>query len=408
MQLHYTGPAIAAQYRMKFVTKLSILLAGVILLGLLGWKVLFYRPFEAAPSLAPVGGVQAGWGEAGIQKLQSKGQKAGPWMRFSTRGITTPPLTDTTNILLAGMDTRQWRKRGGRTDALVVVVLDHKTRHVGLVSIPRDLYISIPGHEPNRINTVYSRGLRESGRKQGIALLMGAVQHTLGLPISQVVFIDHAGFEKLVDSLNGLTVQVICPIRDRFIDPRGPGDRLELKLEAGMHHLDGRTTLMFARSRHGRGIFDRARRQQAVLLSMRDRVKELGLSHMGKLLPALRKVVYTDMSTYDIMSLAARLSRVKREHIHGLLLGPGHAKATIVDKMWVMLPDPDAMAAALTNLFRARTPGFRRPTGCPPMDVALKPAGARGSKVRATHKEAELVRPEWAVGNKEQGARNQE
>ena len=373
MQLNYTGPAIAALYRMKFVIKLSILLSGVVLLGLLGWKALLYRPFEAAPSLAPAGGVQAGWGNTGIQKLQSKGQKTGPWMRFSSRGITTPPLTNTTNILLAGMDTRQWRKRGGRTDALVVVVLDHKTKHVGLVSIPRDLYIDIPGHQPNRINTVFSRGLQEGGPEQGIALLTGAVRHSLGLPISHVVFIDHAGFEDLVDALNGLTVQVICPIRDRFIDPRGPGDRLELKLEAGAHHLDGRTTLMFARSRHGRGIFDRARRQQAVLLSMRDRLKELGLRRMSELLPALRKVVYTDMQTYDIVSLAARLSRIKREHIHGLLLGPGHAKPAIVDKMWVMLPDPDAMAAALTNLFRARTPGFRRPKGCPPMDVALKP-----------------------------------
>ena len=382
---------------MKFVIKLSILLSGTVLLGLLGWNVLQYRPFEAAPSLETTGSVQTGWAQTGIQKLEVKGQKTGSWMRFTSKGVTTPPLTNTTNILLAGMDTRQW-KRGGRTDVLVVLVLDHRTNHVGLVSIPRDLYINIPGHGPNRINTVFSRGLREGGRKQGIALLSAAVQHTLGLPISSVVFIDHAGFEGLVDTLNGLTVRVICPIRDRFIDPRGPGDRLELKLEAGVHHLDGRTTLMFARSRHGRGIFDRARRQQAVLLSMRDRVKELGLGRVGKLLPALRKMVYTTMSTYDIMSLGARLSRVKREHIHGLLLGPGHAKPTIVDKMWVMLPDPDAMAAALTSLFRARTPGYRKTTGCPPMDVALQPSSSSASRTRPAEKEPELMRPKWAEG----------
>ena len=158
-----------------------------------------------------------------------------------------------------------------------------------------------------------------------------------------------------------------------------------------MHHLDGRTTLMFARSRHGRGIFDRARRQQAVLLAIRDRVTELGLRRVGKLMPALRKVVYTNMTTYQIMSLASRLSSVKREHIHGLLLGPGHAKVTTVDKMWVMLPDPDATAAALSRLFRARTPGFRQSKKCPPMDVALKPA-----KARAANEELKVVRPKWA------------
>ncbi len=375
---------------MKFVIKLSILLAGVVLLGLVGYRALQYRPFDAAPSLPGAGVAGAGWGKAGTQTLDVKGQKAGAWMRFTTRGISTPPLTNTTNILLVGVDTRSW-KRGGRTDALVVVVLDRRTNHVGLVSIPRDLYIAIPGHQPNRINTVYAKGLKEGGRKQGLALLSGAVQHTLGLPISSVVFIDHAGFEKLVDTLNGLSVRVICPIQDRFIDDRGPGGRLELKLEAGVHHLDGRTTLMFARSRHGRGIFDRARRQQAVLLAIRDRVTELGLRRVGKLMPALRKVVYTNMTTYQIMSLASRLSSVKREHIHGLLLGPGHAKVTTVDKMWVMLPDPDATAAALSRLFRARTPGFRQSKKCPPMDVALKPA-----KARAANEELKVVRPKWA------------
>lgn len=377
---------------MKFVLKLVILLGGIGLLGLLGHRVLRYQPFEAAPSLSVGPTARPGWGQPGIQQLKISGQKAGAWERFTTRGITTPPLTDTTNILLAGMDTRQL-ERGGRTDALVVLVLDRRTRHVGLVSIPRDLYITIPGHEPNRINTVYSRGLREGGREAGIALLSGAVQHTLGLPIKHVVFIDHAGFEQLVDTLNGLTVRVICPIRDRFIDPRGPDDRLELKLETGVHHLDGRTTLMFARSRHGRGIHDRARRQQAVLMALRDRVLELGLRRMGQLLPALRKVLYTDMSTYNIMGLAARLSRVKREHIHGLLLGPGHAKVATVDKMWVMLPDHDALATALSGLFRARSPGYRKPSTCPPMDVGLQPSRRA---TRGKHDEPELIQPTWA------------
>ena len=135
---------------MKFVLKLVILLGGIGLLGLLGHRALRYQPFEAAPNLSGGSAGHAGWGQAGIQKLKITGQKAGTWERFTTRGVTTPPLTDTTNILLAGMDTRRW-KRGGRTDALVVLVLDRKTRHLGLVSVPRDLYITIPGHAPNRI-----------------------------------------------------------------------------------------------------------------------------------------------------------------------------------------------------------------------------------------------------------------
>ena len=382
---------------MKFAIKFLILLGGVALVLLLAWRVLLYRPFEMAPTVTapPSATVHAGWGRSGAGKLEVKGQQTGPWLRFSTRGVATPPLTNTTNILLAGIDTRQWR-HGGRTDALVVLVLDHKTNHVGLVSIPRDLYIKIPGHEPDRINTVFAKGLRQGGRAAGVALLGGAVKHALGLPIAHVVFIDHAGFEGLVDGLNGVTVHVICPIQDRFVDPRGPGDRVELKLEAGIRHLDGRTTLMFARSRHGRGIFDRARRQQAVLMALRDRLTDLGPRHVRKLLPLLRKTVYTDMSTYNIMALAARLSRVKRQHIHGLLLGPKQASPTIIQGRWVMLPNPETTAAALAGLFRAGSPGYRSPSSCPAMDVALKPASERGNKVKKPEPELEPLRPRWA------------
>ncbi|NCQ32054.1 MAG: hypothetical protein GW802_32405, partial [Armatimonadetes bacterium] len=161
-------------------------------------------------------------------------------------------------------------------------------------------------------------------------------------------------------------------IRDRFIDPRGADGRLELRLEAGVQWLDGRTALMFSRSRHGRGIVDRARRQQAVLVGMRDRLLQLGPHRMAELLPALQRTVFTDMRSLDLLRLSRQLLRIRREQIHGLVLDWRHgAPTTLKDGRWVMIPRPAALHAALSRLFEAGAPGDRRADTCKPMDAAL-------------------------------------
>jgi anionic cell wall polymer biosynthesis LytR-Cps2A-Psr (LCP) family protein len=139
---------------------------------------------------------------------------------------------------------------------------------------------------------------------------------------------------------------------------------------------------MYARSRHGRGIFDRARRQQALLMAIRDRALELGPERLRELLPALRKAVYSDLRLLDMLRLASRLSRVKRTRIHGLVLGPGQARPTTLESgQWVMVPQPQQLLLALSGLFDAGTPGLRDPDACPPMDAGLRPKkiGKRGA-----------------------------
>jgi LCP family protein required for cell wall assembly len=296
-----------------------------------------------------------------------------PWWHDRIEPVATPPLGETLNLLLVGQDTRPEMPWGGRTDALVVVVVDRRSEHVGLVSIPRDLLVAIPGAEPNRINAVYNQGVREGGHERGVALLKEVVRSTLGLPIGGTVLVDHAGFEALVDHLEGITVVVPCSIRDRFLDPRGPGGRLPLHVEAGVRHLDGRTALMYARSRHGRSIFDRAIRQQAILLGLRDRLLELGPTRLVAAIPHLQRTVRTELGALDAVTLGRRLARIKREHIHGLVLDSRHADVTTLpDGRWVMVPKPDAIRDALAHLFEARAPGLRRSAACPPEDAALR------------------------------------
>jgi len=145
-----------------------------------------------------------------------------------------------------------------------------------------------------------------------------------------------------------------------------------LRVEAGVRHLDGRTALMYARSRHGRSIFDRAIRQQAILLGLRDRLLELGPTRIASAIPHLQRTVRTEIGPLDAIKLARRLHRIKREHIHGLVLDPRHADVTTVDGRWVMVPKPEAIREALAHLFEARAPGLRRSAACPAEDAALR------------------------------------
>jgi anionic cell wall polymer biosynthesis LytR-Cps2A-Psr (LCP) family protein len=145
-----------------------------------------------------------------------------------------------------------------------------------------------------------------------------------------------------------------------------------------VRHLDGRTALMFARSRHGRSIFDRATRQQAVLLGLRDRLLELGPTRIAAALPVLQRAATTDVGALDLIKLARRAARIKREHIHGLVLDPRHAEATtLADGRWVMIPKPEAIHDALAHLFEAHTPGLRRGPRCPDEDAALRAPARR-------------------------------
>lgn len=361
--------------------RLMVVLLGSLLLSALVWQLATLRPFESAPVVALPPRAHA---DRVAGTLGSAARPQLPVVPSPTEQAPTPPLDETENLLLAGIDTRP-DHAGGRTDALVLVVIDRRSGHVGLVAIPRDLAVNLAGHGVVRLNTVYLRGSREGGPQRGAALLREVIHHLLGLRVDHLVFVDHAGFEALVDALGGIPVQVVCPIQDRFIDPRGPDGRLELKLEAGVRWLDGRTALMFARSRHGRGITDRARRQQAVLLGLRERLAELGPTRALELLPLLRRTIYADIEAAEVVRLARLLARMERGRIHGLVLDHRHAEPTVLaDGRWTMLPKPDAIHVALVELFRAGPPGFRRPETCPPADAALRrPAGAATPRGRA-------------------------
>ncbi|MCJ7511374.1 MAG: LCP family protein [Anaerolineales bacterium] len=194
-------------------------------------------------------------------------------------------------ILLMGLDYRDWVAGQGpaRTDTMMLVTLDPQSKTAGMLSVPRDLWVEIPGFAHNRINTAYPSGEANRLPGGGPALAMQTVEKVIGVPIQFFAVIDFAAFERMIDEIGGVDVLVseqikICPIGRscKILTPKA-------------HRLDGAETLAYARVRKGAGDdFGRAERQQQVALAIIDRV--VGLD-MVPTLVAKAPVLYQELAS---------------------------------------------------------------------------------------------------------------
>jgi anionic cell wall polymer biosynthesis LytR-Cps2A-Psr (LCP) family protein len=200
------------------------------------------------------------------------------------------------------------------------------------------------------------------------------VENTLGLPIAHAMAIDIGVLERGVDALGGVDVDVPCPIIDRFLDPRDPSGYRKLDLPAGRAHLDGLTAAMYARSRHGRSDFSRARRQQAILLGMRHELANpKALLRLPALFNQFEDSIETDLRRVEVLTLTERVLRVDSRHLHGLVLGVEVTTPfQTSDGKAVLRPNRAAIDGALDKLFSAPSPGLPLSGSvCPKADIAL-------------------------------------
>jgi len=286
------------------------------------------------------------------------------------------------NTLIVGLDRRPDARGAGLADSLVVAVFDEASGHAGVVSVPRDLWVGIPDHGDDRINVIPTVAKRL--KKDPLELFGRVIDDTLGLPIGHAVVVDLTVFERTVDVVGGVEIDVPCPIVDSFLDDRVPGGRRKLELAAGEATLDGPTAAMYVRSRHGRSDFGRSRRQQAVLLGLRERVLESdGFTLLPTLFDEVEKSLVTNMKRYELLDLARRALELDGSRLHGLVLAPPLTTAhKTEDGKSVLLPEREAIDRAIAALFAAPPPGEHAiafgagapnaNTKCPPADAALR------------------------------------
>jgi len=229
--------------------------------------------------------------------------------------VTLPP--DTVTILLLGSDQREGQTHW-RTDTIILVAVDTSGHKTGLLSIPRDLWVYIPGRGNERINTAELWGELGKYPGGGPALIKKTIEYNLGLPVHYYVRVDFQGFIKIIDTLGGVTVDVDCPLSDRFHDPDSPTGFTDLDLVPGIHHLDGKMALCYSRSRWSTSDFDRSLRQQKVIKGIWKQGLRLDiLPKIPELWQALSDTFQTDLSLEQVLTLAYLGTQIEPQNIHG-------------------------------------------------------------------------------------------
>jgi len=234
---------------------------------------------------------------------------------------------DRLNILVMGVDARPGEEGPWRTDTMMVLTVDPVSKSAGMLSIPRDLWVPIPGYGEGRINTANYLGDAYNYPGGGPALAARTVQYNLGIPIHHYVRVDFSAFVELVDLIGGIDIYV----PEEINDPLYPGPNYDydpLYIPAGWVHMNGELALKYARTRHtGKGDFDRAARQQQVLLAILDKVTRLNL--LPQLLPQVPKIWETvresvamdpNLTLDKIVRLAHLATQIPRENIRNAVI----------------------------------------------------------------------------------------
>lgn len=262
------------------------------------------------------------------------------------------------NILLMGVDQRPGERGPWRTDTMLVVSVDPESKSAGILSIPRDLWVEIPGHGLDRINTAYVYGDLDKLPGGGPALAKRTVQYNLGEPIHYYVRLDFSAFQQVVDWIGGIDIYVEREINDPLYPDMNYGYD-PLRIPSGWQHMNGALALKYARTRHGSSDFDRMHRQQQVLLAIRDRVMNPGM--LPKLLPrardmasALGNSVQTDLTLDQLARLAQLGSEIDRSRIRAAAIDETMTSSwTTPQGANVLIPDRAKLAVLHQIIFTA-------------------------------------------------------
>jgi len=205
------------------------------------------------------------------------------------------PVTDEEhiiNIMLIGQDRRPGQGRQ-RSDVMVLCTVNKSTQELTLTSFMRDMYVPIPGYEDNKMNATYAFG--------GMKLLDKCLENSFGIHVDGNIEVDFDGFRDVIDLMGGVEINLTNSEANHLIS-KG------YKVHAGVCQLDGRTALIYVRTRSvGNGDFDRTGRQRKLLNALIDKCKGMSLNQMKNLLEKALPMITTDMSNRQLLDYLMEL-----------------------------------------------------------------------------------------------------
>lgn len=258
------------------------------------------------------------------------------------------------NILLLGM--------GGEghdgpylTDTILIASIDKSQNRIAMTSIPRDLLIDTHRFGKKKINHINSYAEVEK-KGSGAEFTREILEEILHIQIDYYARVDFKGFEEIIDAVGGLEIDV----PKTFSDPLYPREKLAngkdggtitITFEKGPQYMDGKTALIYARSRHGNNgegsDFARSRRQQQILLAFKNKILSsdtlLSASKIGKIIKSLKDNLNTNISAWEAISLAKMYQKLNispdKITVNILISGPdGPLYSDYYNMQYVLLP----------------------------------------------------------------------
>jgi LCP family protein required for cell wall assembly len=268
------------------------------------------------------------------------------------------------NILLLGTDEREDEYGPAHTDTMMLVSLDLQQNSASLISLPRDLWVPIPGYDlTTKINTAYVIGERRNYPGGGPQLAKDTVSSFIGRPVDYYVRVNFNGFVRFIDLIGGVEVFVERTIHDEQYPTPDYGVEL-FHLDAGEHHLDGETSLKYVRTRHGDSDYYRADRQQQLIQSVVDKVLAADMiptlvSRAPALTATMRDSFGTDIPLQVAIDLANYMRHNGLNNVQRLVLDSRYGEESYSEEgAWILIPDRNRVRAALSQIFDTPVSGM--------------------------------------------------
>ena len=206
------------------------------------------------------------------------------------------------HIMVMGVDRRN--DDAGRSDTLMAVTVNKDAGTAKILSLPRDTRVQIEGNGYDKINHAYAYGGHKLTRK--------TVEKLLGVPMDYYVLVDIQAFERIIDALDGVDINV--EKRMYYEDPWDDDGGLVIDLYPGMQHMDGKKAIQYVRFRDGEGDIGRIARQQHFMQAVMEKMLSPSVvPKLPKLMEEIQSAVETDMPLTEMVSLAQLLPSI-REH----------------------------------------------------------------------------------------------
>jgi len=262
-------------------------------------------------------------------------------------------------LLFIGLDERDWEAGQGapRSDTMILFTIDPVSKTAGMLSVPRDLWINIPGYGYSRINTAYAWGEANKLPGGGPGMAIKTVEQVIGVPIQYYAQVDFKAFEEAIDAMGGL---YLCPGERITIDPIGP--KPPVKMGPNCQIYWGYEVLGYARNRKTKGgDIDRATRQQKVIMALINQVFSPAyfptlVSKAPDIYAEAESGLRTNLGFDDALKLGVLLSQIPKENIKHGVIDYSMAALDKVGEASILKPFPDAIRVLRDEIFSAAGP----------------------------------------------------